>query len=424
MSLRKLSSPLLGACLCVALLGAAQLPAAAHSIATGKANGPALARNVLAGRAGVAVVRTPCAWLAIGGSGLPLTDSHAYYWLSVVTADPGATLTVTGTYPAARYASIQAYSTAHGVFLDGLADKDLPPDAGFVNPFAAGTQRGIGTYTAHVVFGPPPTLPVSGTLYVNVPAGSAVSLVYRIYLPDSRATTTGNVALPTVTAYASSSGAQIDCPQLQAPFATATTTPSSVSTVAAPSPTATATGVAVTATPLPTPGFVRATGQDLGGYGNVDAAYLVSNLAPAARLYVIRFKVPTTPHTLSGGLLDTTAQLRYWSLCVYFATSQPYTCLLDEQVPTNQDNQATIVLGPWWARPSNATLANGIVWISLGWFTTPYFVILRQLLPAAAFTTSVFAVPHGAGPSPYMGAYAPTVVRCTIMQYAANNCAS
>jgi len=75
-------------------------------------------------------------------------------------------------------------------------------------------------------------------------------------------------------------------------------------------------------------------------------------------------------------------------------------------------------------RPDNATVDNGVTWISMGAFALPYGLVLRQLLPAASFSSSAAAVPVGARPAAYMGAYAPTVVACTKAQFQADNCAS
>lgn len=349
----------------------------------------------------------------LGNFPASLTDSNAHYWLAVLVANPQVTLTVTGIYPSARYASLQAYN-GQGDFIGGLTDKDFPPDSGSENPFVSGTQRGTGSYTLHVVFAPAPVQSVPGTLYLNVAAGTGVALVYRIFLPDTGATTSGNVPLPSITAQLGATGAPTNCPEVH-----------TVSSSARPTIAATATAPRTASTPPP--GFFRLSGQQLGGFGNVDAAYLVAGLTPptvTVPLYVVRFQAPTTPHTLAGGSLDPTTQLRYWSLCVYSYTKQPYQCLADEQLPVDQNGMVTVVMGPWWAWPSNATRANGVVWVGLGWFFTPYIAILRQLVPAPGFTSSAFALPDDSPAAPYMGSYAPVITRCTTAQFETNRCSS
>ena len=369
---------------------------------------------------------TPCTWNRITyAPALAGSDTHAYYWGTPVQADPTVSLTITGTYPASRYASIQAY-TLPGGFLAGFVDKDFPPDAGSTNPFDGGARRGHGTYTLHVVFGPPPPTPDASTLYLDEPAGTTLSLIYRIYLPDALKGVQGGVALPVVTARSIADGTPVSCPQpgaaaqrqsLRAPVDPAAPRPS-LRAPARPARLAAATSSAG-------PTFTRLGPPLPFGYSNHDAAYLTAVLIPSATLplYVIRFKVPTTPHTLwtFGGQLDPNAQLRYLSLCAYYVTDTPYKCFADEQLSTDATGQATVVLGATWARPTNAA-APGVTWLSLNWFTLPYLVILRNMLPAPSYAPlSIFNVPYGGGPSS-MGPYAPTITQCATVQFEQNEC--
>jgi hypothetical protein len=170
-----------------------------------------------------------------------------------------------------------------------------------------------------------------------------------------------------------------------------------------------------------TPVFTRL-GQS-GRFTNVDAAYLTTLLPPSSNLYVIRFQAPTTPPTLAGQSFDPSTQLRYWSLCVYTWADVPYKCLPDEQMPLDSNGWVTAVLGPAGARPSNATVANGVAWISLNTFQTPYLGIVRNMVPAPDFFRSAFAVPPGMEPGPLtMGSYAPTITPCTTAEFEAGGC--
>ncbi len=355
---------------------------------------------------GITSPYTSYQWIPLTGASLVGTDSNANYWIAFLTADPAITLTIAGTYPSVRYASIQAYD-ASGAYLTGLPDKDFPPDQGSVNPFVAGTPRGVGTYTLHVVFGPPPSPPAPGTLYINQPAGASVSLLYRLYLPDTGASKTGNVPLPTISTQSGSGVAPLVAPQ----EAQAT----ALALQHAPPPPA-----SMAATATPTPGFTRAAP---GSYTNADEAYLAAVLPATTQLYVVRFAAPTNPHTLGGDPLDPHTQLRYWSVCVNNLLDYPYACRADEQVVlTSPHRQATIVIGLQSQRPTNATRAHGVTWISLGTIALSYAVLLRHLLPASSFTQSAFAVPVGAAPGPYMGPYAPTLVVCSTQQFEQSEC--
>lgn len=381
-------------------------------------------------------------------------DTNATYWATALRADPTVLLTIAGAYPAARYVSLQVYS-AQGAYLAGLADKNFPADPGTANPFASShAKRGTGRYTLHLIFGSAPSQPVAGTLYVSATPGDTVVLVYRVYLPDLAADQKGNVALPAVTAVSLATGSPIGCPlpAVSFPVPVATTAPISSPPVLTGTVVATATAVitaplasstSVTATtplpfatptpfhtpsPLPpapaaTPGFTRLSGDQLGGYNNPDAAYLVSPLPPRLGVYVIRFKPPTTPHTLSGEPLDANAQVRYWSICVYSVIG-PFSCTADEQAQLDSNGQLTVVLGATWARPPNVSSLSGVIWIDLGTlFIAPYKVIIRELLPSPRFSSSIFAVPLGAAPDSSMGAYAPTLTECSTAQFQATLCA-
>jgi hypothetical protein len=345
-----------------------------------------------------------CAWHTKSTPYKWMTDTNANYWVALGLAEPGATLAISGTYPSARFVSIEADAVPSGAFIAGLADKDFPPQAGSVNPFALGTPRGVGAYTVTVAFTATPPSPAPGTIYVNLPAGTTFSLVYRIYLVDTGATVEGNVPLPTITA--------LGYGGVVPPGCTAMATPATPAKIAAPD-------IAWSAPLTPSlPPFHRVDGNI---FSNVFSANLATNLPPPS-LYVIRFKAPTTSHTLSGGPIDLSAQLRYWSLCLYFRDGYDYSCVADEQAVTSTRGVVTFVIGLWYEQPTNATASNGVTWIGLPVFSTPYFVLIRQILAAPTFTQSAFAVPPGAPAYPTMGLYSPLVVACDTAQFEANEC--
>lgn len=347
---------------------------------------------------------TTCMWF--NGATL-LTDQNAHYYQVNLRADPALMLTIAGTYPAARYASIQVYNVPSATFITGLHDTAFPPDPGSTNPFVSGGARGTGTYTLHAVFAPQPQHPVPGMLYINAAPGSFVTMVYRLYLTDAIAGPQGGVPLPTITASNISSNMPAGCPL-----------PSYYPAVPTAYP-----WQSLVATPGPAPiGFTRLPGNQGDSYGNVDAAVLGARLDPTSGVYVIHFRAPPTPHTLAGGPVTGDYPLRYWSLCAVDWTGTARQCLVDEQIPVDAQGYVTIVLGATQARPPNATAANGVAWIDLGAFLLPYDLAMRQVIPSPSFTESAFAVPANAAPGPYMGAYAPQVVACSTTQFLTNRC--
>jgi hypothetical protein len=179
-----------------------------------------------------------------------------------------------------------------------------------------------------------------------------------------------------------------------------------------------------TPTAIPVQGFSRLGGPQSDVFGNVDAAYLGANLSPSPNLYVIRFRAPTTPHTLSGGTIDTSTQVRYWSLCVYDITTRPISCTPDELAPVDPGGEVTFVIGPSWAKPPILDTDHSVVWVDLGssLLQLGSYVVLRELEPSASFAFSTRAVPVGVAPDPYMGPYAPAISQCGTVQFQQGGC--
>src|SRR3954447_23523133 len=95
-------------------------------------------------------------------------DEAAIYWVGTYAAAPGTRLRITGRYPHARYFSFNVYDNAQRP-LDALADVEIAPDPGSVNPFAAGAPRDAAArnYTAFIDFGPIPQHRAPNTLYTG-----------------------------------------------------------------------------------------------------------------------------------------------------------------------------------------------------------------------------------------------------------------
>lgn len=338
----------------------------------------------------------PCAWRAL--SSTRAFDLNAMYWDINFTATASLAFTITGTFPADRYTSFEVYTNTITSFAE-ILDDTIVPDAGSVNPLVAGTTRGVGTYTLGLIVGPAPSPPLSNTIYANVPPSTKVRLVYRVYLPDSSASPSGNVPLPVLTAYNSATGIPMDCPPLSRWYS-------------------------------PPPSFTSYAGafyrEAVGLFPNIDTAYLETTINPiTGTLSVIRFQSPTTPHTLAGGIEDMTTQVRYWSLCVYDGLTQlPIACPPDETLPLDANGWVTVALGLTGTQPGNATAANGVQWIDLGTLTDPDIILIRQTLPASSFAMSAFAVPISATAVAYMGSYAPQLAQCSTEQFEIDECLS
>src|SRR3954468_2445731 len=76
-----------------------------------------------------------CAWavkIDPNGVNALFPDQFARYWVLDVPALPGASLTIKGRFPHARYTSFTSYDTALRS-ADGLADVAIAPDRGSAN---------------------------------------------------------------------------------------------------------------------------------------------------------------------------------------------------------------------------------------------------------------------------------------------------
>ncbi|MEA2271728.1 MAG: hypothetical protein QOI98_436, partial [Solirubrobacteraceae bacterium] len=95
-------------------------------------------------------------------------DDSARYWLGVYQAVPGTRIRLTGRFAHARYISYNVYDQAQRP-LDALADVELVPNPGSVNPFVAGADRTAPSrsYTAFIDFGKIPAHRAPNTLYTG-----------------------------------------------------------------------------------------------------------------------------------------------------------------------------------------------------------------------------------------------------------------
>jgi hypothetical protein len=353
-----------------------------------------------------------CAWQYVTDEStlnVAYPDAGATYWSMQVNLLAGDQVILDGTYPDARYASIITYNLA-GSVVDSITDRDIAPNAGNTNPFADPAAAPGGTYRVEARNGAPVS-PGDNTLSAT-PIGT---IIYRVYLSDVAGDRTGGVGLPNVSVRRMD-GSVVPVPTCATQVADAAV----VDLVNAFGP---PTNVA----PENPPVFTRP--AQVGGlYANPDNAYVgaVAAYQPGT-VVVVRGRAPITPDTGSGvSPADPAQQLRYWSLCTNeYRKPYPVTeCVYDHQVPLDAEGDYTIVTSTADDRPSNATTADGVAWLDWGSTAQNMVMIARNMLPAAGFTESVFAVAPGADATTAMGAYAPVTVRCDTATFEAGGAAA
>ncbi len=143
-------------------------------------------------------------------------DAGATYWAAGFRRPPGSKLTLTGKFPHSRYMAIQTYDLL-GRGVDGLADYQIDPVAGAVNPFRPGANRKAKkrTFKVEVIDAKNPghtlqafsgerrrnsiyVIPESGPL-TETQDGKSYELnllMLRVYVPDKGRNLTGGVGLP------------------------------------------------------------------------------------------------------------------------------------------------------------------------------------------------------------------------------------
>ncbi|MEV4724871.1 hypothetical protein, partial [Micromonospora humida] len=153
---------------------------------------------------GSGVTMPTCAWPSkYGATSLNAywPDTAATYWSTVYPVTPGLEITLSGTFPDARYASFNVYDdkptyfTRNGVS-SSMPDYFITPDAGSRNPWQTGAAPG-GRFTltiAHdVAFGQTNRMPLARE---DALPGAKASVIFRVYLPAGGDAT---VVLPTMT---------------------------------------------------------------------------------------------------------------------------------------------------------------------------------------------------------------------------------
>lgn len=281
----------------------------------------------------------------------------------------GGSLEIRGEYPYARYFAI-CPNDAETNNLETLVDVDLDPDPGSANPWREPIEPGIGRrYTARLVVAARPTTPAHNTSYVGVRRrgglNPAVFLLYRIYAADmgSLPPNSAGVALPAVTVLDASGRVRAHHPECD-PYPPGHEPP--VGHTAFP------------AFPVPDhrgvhrPGALDTKsnwGLPVDLLSNPDVLYVGTCFSRAqGEVFVCRFKSLRTPSRRTATPLWSDAvDARMWSACTYnFWNGACLGSVLDEDAAVDADGFHTLVVSTPADRPSGATPAHGVTWLSQG----------------------------------------------------------
>lgn len=370
-----------------------------------------------------------CAWpwtVGVRTYNVSMPDSNAADWFQPIVASQATSITISGTYPDARYFSLSVY-TPYGtpVSVDGvsssLSDFRIVPDHGSVNPWQRRATPG-GRYRVTVRPGVAP----GETNALPFPEGTTSLhpgyLHYRVYLPAGG--DFAGIKLPTITVTKGSTSHTLPACRTHGEVRAAEK----------------ATGGTPRSSPAKVPPpdvFFKS--QLSSGFDNVDAAYVgayVIRPAPTEVL-VVTAKAPTFPagsHPVPWPAPG--VDMRYWSMCIGVGTSKLPTvvnklpdaqvdhgCRADEQTKVNATGDYTYVVGSEAQRAVISRVAGATFLPFSDSQTTPLYLLwLRNVLVNPGFAQSAQAVTQAddaVAAAAAMGPYYPRVFTCALARLTA-----
>jgi hypothetical protein len=422
----------------------------------------------------------------VAGTNVGALDTNVVYYYTRFQLPAGATVTLHGQYPHARFFSLTTYVTKAGVPgypSTSIYDEQIDPDPGPSNPFRPGEARDSAhrSYTVTISGQVPPTRPAPNTLYAgqtgNTGEAQQVEMTMRIYRPDRNLEANAGVPLPKPTLN----------PQRGSPIreeAAACSALQDTSGIAA----ITSRGLPVASylhlrelAPAPHPAddpivwerffnplrllepFLRGAGEPYeeligalpstltsGLYATPANAYILGfadrTIGPNSEghnILVLHARMPTHPETYDDDTINDSAgtQVRYWSICAFGAIADPpilpadSACLFDQEVPTNTAGDYTLVVSLPEDRPANATPGCGVAWLNWGTAgdalqgeyesdrrSTLDLLVMRNQLSSPTFAQSIADVTTPGTEEQVMGAYYPHGTYMTKREFEGRTC--
>jgi hypothetical protein len=406
-------------------------------------------------------------------------DTNVAYYYTRFQLPAGATVTLHGQFPHARFFSLTTYVTKEGVTgypSTSIYDEQINPDAGSINPFRAGESRKAKnrSYTVTISGQTQPAEPAPNTLYAGQEGKTGetqqIEMMMRIYRPDKNLEADGGVALPAPTLHAEG-GEPVGeeaavCGSLadvsggeNLPIASQGVPPATYVKLRelgpAPHP--------ALATPLwerffntqrlAAP-FYRGTPAEpliaklptniTGGFYSTPANAYITTYADRTigpnpdgeNILVLHAKMPSHPTTYKKDKVNNSAgtQVRYMSVCAYGSIANPpllpadSACLFDQEIPTNTNDEYTIVVSLPQDRPKNAKASCGVAWLNWGTAGDGQgrpsldLLVLRQQLASPTFEQSIEHVTTPETEKEVMGAYYPNGKYMTTQEFEGGKC--
>ncbi|PTR27404.1 hypothetical protein C8K36_10425 [Rhodococcus sp. OK519] len=370
----------------------------------------------------------PCAWRFLSDGevlNVAFPDTNAAYWVLPYALGPSDTIELSGTFPSARYFSLNTYGTDLDT-IDTLRDDEIAPDAGSSNPFDVQVARSAPPQARqwHATLVAGAADPTRNQIQALRPGAAPVGfLIVRVYVPDDPASLSGGVPLPDVryriggaTVPVQPCGQPFDPSGYTGPVADAARTGFDRAIESA------ASGAFPGNAPEAT--FVNPASTS-GLFPNGDNKYIGAQFThQPGRVVVVRGRAPTFPDTRGGtAVTEPGRQVRYWSMCQNDLIS-PYpvvACAADFQTTLDADGFYNYVVAPPEDLPS--VLEPGVTVVPWGSTDVPTkLLFLRNMLPDDTFYPQSIQASQAddADPATSMGAYYPTAAYCATSVLAAD----
>jgi hypothetical protein len=319
-------------------------------------------------------------------------DTHAAYGVFPFTADSSTYFVLEGSFPRARFLSVETYKKKKNYTVDALFDAQIEPDPGSVNPVrepeAANPSR---RYT--IVVAPSSLVVPPGTNVLRLADGEPEAAIWtRYYAPDAGAVFSA-ADLPRIAAYSVETGAPTACPPMR--FENPSSDLPQVLSLLAPRH----------REPFD---FRLFHVPWAGNAAQGKYAYGVSKMARGDVL-VVRFRPPTFGLPSEGA-----RDVRYWSLCaINLIKNLGLACLADRDAVPNAAGLVTAVISSANGVREHA-LARGEHYLPDTRDAANRMVMatLRNLMPSPAFAET----------EQYQGDFNPRAVICTAEDYLRDEC--
>jgi len=326
--------------------------------------------------------------------------------------EPGGWVEIHGYYPETRYFAFHPNDMDLNN-LPTLRDRDLDPDPGSVNPFREVPPLGsANTYTAKLVFGPPPENPEPNTRYVGVKKDGESTNRYvlnllRYYATDpGDGANTGGFPLPAVTLYDSEGEVTHHFEECDL---YANGTEGLISPLRFPM-------LPIADHRAANPPFwgtssnFEAPSDTL---ANADVQYLSTVYSRRfGDIFVVRAKYLTAPDTRAGESHHGAGKdVRLYTFCTYNVwNGSAIDCMLENELAVDGEGYYTVVVSDAASRPGNLA-AEAATWIDWG----PYLdgqlswrYVYRENPKVVAIARAI----DGAVASGQRSPYAPVAVPC------------